>query len=100
MRVNKSCCSGEEAEAWLRMPVRKQLRALSPVLEEGLSHLIASLITTVLGHEDASAVPGRVRTEESLPFPRVLVGGLMTAAEHPHSGPADGKTKKGLAEAL
>lgn len=77
-----SCCSGKEAEAWLRTPVRKQPRALSPGLEEALSHLVASLITTVLGYEDASSVPGRVRTDESPPFPRVLAGGLMTAAKH------------------
>lgn len=34
LKANKSCCcSGEEAEAWPRTPVREQSRDLSPGLE-------------------------------------------------------------------
>lgn len=41
LKVNKSCCSGEEAETWPRTPVREQPRDLTPAWKGGLSPLVA-----------------------------------------------------------
>lgn len=69
LKVNKSCCSGEEAEAWPRTPVREQPRDLSPAWKEELSLLVASISRPQSRHDDGSSGPGRVRADESPPFP-------------------------------